>query len=305
MSTIDTPLVSVIIITYNSARYVMDTLESVRIQSWENIELIVSDDASTDQTIQICYTWIEKNKERFTLSKVITVPHNTGISSNCNRGLRASNGKWIKMIAGDDILLENAITDNLAYTRQHPEASLIVSDLQEIDENGKLIRDKVINEALVFFVGLPTVKKQIKNYCRWPAFLNTPSFFCKREMLEEIKQCNDEFRIYEDMVVVFRILENGFKLHYMKKPTVAYRVHVNAISRNPTKNVERKKETLKFFREFRMRHLKIFNLLDLSVIYESWLNFKYSGFNGRRGGAALRKLSLFYWYMKFKGVKSY
>ncbi len=56
------PLVSIIVITYNSSKYVLETLESAKAQTYQNIELIVSDDGSTDNTIEICKIWIEKTR---------------------------------------------------------------------------------------------------------------------------------------------------------------------------------------------------------------------------------------------------
>lgn len=305
MNVTDNPLVSVIVITYNSSRYVIEALESVKAQTWENIELIVSDDGSTDQTVQLCADWIVENKHHFSTTKLITVRHNTGIPANCNRGVLSSTGDWIKMISGDDILIDSAIDDNLAYVRQFPEASFIASDVREIDENGILIRDKVINEGLVHFSGLPTVQKQIKTYSRWPAFLNTPTFFCKREMIEKGIYFDEEFRIYEDMVVVIRALEEGHRLHYMKKTTVAYRVHSNATSRSTKLDELRKKEGFKVFKKYLTRHLSVFNPLDLSGYYENWLRFRYKGIKGLDGRRFLRKLSFNYWYMKANGIKHY
>lgn len=305
MNVTDIPMVSVILITYNSARYVLETLESVRAQTWKNIELIVSDDGSTDHTVQICSNWLAENKDRFPSTKLITVPQNTGIPANCNRGFLASGGDWIKMVSGDDLLIDNAIEDNLEYARQFPDASFIASDVREIDENGVLIRDKVTNEGLVFFTGIPSAKKQLKAYSRWPAFLNTPTFFCRKEVMEKIGYCDEEFKIYEDITMVIRAMERGFKLHYMKKPTVEYRIHRNSISRNTGINDTRDKEAFRIFKKYQVRNLNIFNPLDLSVYYENWLRFKYKGINGRRGDSILRKLSLNYWYMRSNGIKSY
>ncbi|WP_161947559.1 glycosyltransferase [Proteiniphilum saccharofermentans] len=305
MKVTDNPLVSVIIITYNSSRYVIEALESVKAQTWGNLELIVSDDGSRDQTVQLCADWIVENKDRFSTTKLITVPRNTGISANCNRGVRASVGDWIKVISGDDILIDSAIDDNLTYTRQFPEASFIASDVREIDENGVLIRDKVLNEGLIHFSSLPTAEKQMKTYSRWPVFLNTPTFFCKREMIGKGMFLDEEFKIYEDMVMVIRALEEGYRLHYMEKPTVAYRVHSNATSRSPKLDEIRKKEGFKVFKKYLTRHLSVFNPLDLSGYYENWLRFRYKGINGYNGRRFLRKLSLNYWYMKANGVKHY
>lgn len=53
------PLVSVIVITYNSSKYVLETLNSVAAQTYDNIELIISDDCSVDNTVEICRNWLK------------------------------------------------------------------------------------------------------------------------------------------------------------------------------------------------------------------------------------------------------
>ena len=58
------PLVSIIVITYNSAKFVLETLESAKAQTYQNIELIISDDGSTDNTVQICREWLKNNEEQ-------------------------------------------------------------------------------------------------------------------------------------------------------------------------------------------------------------------------------------------------
>ena len=62
---VNNPLVSIIVVTYNSSLYVRETLESAKRQSYRNLELIVTDDASKDDTVKICREWIENNKNRF------------------------------------------------------------------------------------------------------------------------------------------------------------------------------------------------------------------------------------------------
>lgn len=305
MKNIEKPLVSVVLITYNSSRYVSETLESVKNQTWDNIELIVSDDGSTDNTVELCSEWINDNKEKFYNTQLITTHKNTGIPANCNRGLRIVKGQWVKIISGDDILLNNCIKDNLEYAQRLPESSFIVSDVKEIDENGIIVRDEVVNEGVNYIAKMSSVKKQLKAYTRWPVFLNVPTFFWKTEVITKVGYCDEDFRIYEDTTMVIRVLAQGLRMHYMKTPTVKYRIHHSSISRNDEMNDWREKEALKIFKKYRVNHLNILNPIDLSIYYETWLRFKYKGINGRKGDLALRKLSLFYWYMKFNGVKSY
>ena len=92
MENLRDPLVSVIIVTYNSSKFVLETLESVKNQSYENIELIVSDDASTDKTVDLCKEWIRKNKDRFAKAKLVTAEKNSGIPANCNQGIKIRKG---------------------------------------------------------------------------------------------------------------------------------------------------------------------------------------------------------------------
>ena len=109
------PLVSVIVITYNSAEFVLQTLESINNQKYKNLELIISDDSSTDNTIEICENWVSLNSKFFTNCEIVNFMINTGIPANCSRGVAAANGKWIKLIAGDDLLMPNCISDNINF----------------------------------------------------------------------------------------------------------------------------------------------------------------------------------------------
>ncbi len=305
MNKIKNTVVSIVIITYNSSRYVIETLESIKSQTYNEIELIVSDDCSEDNTVEISSKWIENNKGRFINTKLITTPVNTGISSNCNRGLRASSGEWLKIISGDDILLSNSIKDNLEFAVLNPKVSFIFSNVCEIDENSNMIKTVVINEGQNMFANLSCAKKQLKYYSRWPIFLNTPTFIYKRELLKSIGYCDEEFMIYEDLSTLFKVLENNIKIYHLDKTTVAYRIHNNAVSRNIKHDALRENEAFRIFKKYQMKNLNLFNPFDLSIYYECWLRFKYKGINGRKGDTILRKLSLFYWYMKLNGVKSY
>src|SRR5574344_449604 len=102
-------LVSIIVITYNSSRFVLETLESAYRQTYQDIELIVSDDCSTDDTYDICQHWVSIHKERFVRSICTQTPRNGGICWNYNHALKFVQGDWIKYIAGDDILKDNSI----------------------------------------------------------------------------------------------------------------------------------------------------------------------------------------------------
>lgn len=65
----------------------LETLESGKAQTYHNIKLIVSDDCSTNNTVQICRDWIEKNKDYFIKTELVIANKNIGVPVNCNKGI--------------------------------------------------------------------------------------------------------------------------------------------------------------------------------------------------------------------------
>lgn len=124
------PLVSIIVITYNSSKYVLETLESAKAQTYKNIELIISDDGSTDETIKICQEWLNTNQHEFVNTELITVEKNTGIPANCNRGVKVAKGEWIKVLAGDDVMLDDAIKKYTKFVKFDSNIELVHAECE-------------------------------------------------------------------------------------------------------------------------------------------------------------------------------
>ena len=92
------PLVSVFIVTYNSSDYIIEALDSVRNQTYPNIELVVSDDCSTDNTVPLVKDWMKSYGSCFSRTEIVVAPKNQGIPSNYNRAVNACHGEWLKMM---------------------------------------------------------------------------------------------------------------------------------------------------------------------------------------------------------------
>lgn len=105
-------LISVIVITYNSSATLIETLDSIKQQTYPKIEIIISDDCSTDNTVEITGNWIKNNNFKV---RVVTADKNGGVPANVNKGIRAASGQLVKIIAGDDILYPNAISEFYRY----------------------------------------------------------------------------------------------------------------------------------------------------------------------------------------------
>lgn len=228
----ENPLVSIIVITYNSAKYVIETLESARYQTYQNIELIVSDDCSADNTVEICSNWIKEHTNRFARVELITVNKNSGIPANCNRGIKASTGEWVKFIAGDDALLENCILDN-------------INRITEIPEKVNALHSNIKYYALNFSEKsfLYTTDRSFDTFCNFNIKASdqlkllvrgygplAPSSFFNANTLSELGGF-DEKLPYEDGPYWVKLTINNYKIHYLPKATVKYRLH-NSTSNN-------------------------------------------------------------------------
>jgi glycosyltransferase involved in cell wall biosynthesis len=118
------PLVSVLIPTYEYARFLPEAIESVLQQDFEDFELIIADDASTDDTAEVCKVYAQRD------SRICFVRHekNLGMVENWNWCLRKARGKYIKFLLADDRLNHPlALRRMVGILEKHPEVSLITS----------------------------------------------------------------------------------------------------------------------------------------------------------------------------------
>lgn len=224
-----TPLVSIIVITYNSAKYVLETLESAKNQTYQNIELIISDDCSQDNTIDICRKWLTENKYRFVNSRLITVEQNTGIPANCNRGVKASNGEWIKLIAGDDYLSPDSIKIFVEYCEDRKDIKIVAGKMLSVNNNKEILLINPIDKDLIFFSY--DAKKQYKRLLK-RSFNFAPAAFIKRQLIEDVGFFDENYKYFEDLPMWLKICGGGIKIHYLDQAVVNYRIGENSMINN-------------------------------------------------------------------------
>lgn len=233
--TADLPLVSIIVITYNSSKYVLETLESAKAQTYQNIELIISDDGSQDDTVEVCQNWLAENKERFVYSQIITVEKNTGIPANCNRGVKASKGEWIKLIAGDDILLNDGIQLNVNHT-QNSDVRILCSKMIVVNQEGILVKQTLNYNKVVRWFCNKTQSKQKKSYLRMPIMLNIPTLFYKKSLVSEINFFDEEIKLLEDQPFLIKVFNKGYRLDFLNAETVQYFKHTESVMQSTNMN---------------------------------------------------------------------
>ncbi len=259
-------LVGVIVVTYNSSSFVIETLESVYNQTWKEIELIITDDCSEDDTVAICRKWLSEHNSRFVRSEIITSEKNTGVSANLNRGISASKSEWVSFPAGDDTLKEDCIEENMSWLRDHPEVRVLFSTVE-------VYNDKIQPEQLIgripkepFHPGSimapdRSAESQYKQLLISDRINFTPSAFINREVILSLGGFDERFRMLEDYPMWLKLTMNGYRLHFMEKSTVNYRQHSGAINNTGQRIIVNPN----YFRQELFRRIYIYPYLPIDL----------------------------------------
>ena len=230
------PFVSIIVDTYNSGKFVLETLESVKGQKYKNIELIVTDDCSTDDTVDICRKWIAKNNQRFRRTELITTDTNTGIPANLNRGLKTAKGVWVKTIDGDDILTEDCISELISYILTQPEDIRILSSDQIKFSGGFILKGDIMRNPNIWFCS-----KESSAQDQYQLLLRANRVFgstviIRRDLLETLNGFDERFRLLDDWPMWVKITSKGYKIYHLDKATIFYRLHGNNLTQTASRS---------------------------------------------------------------------
>jgi alpha-1,3-rhamnosyltransferase len=262
------PLVTIVVITYNSSKYVLKTLESVKVQNYQNIELIITDDASTDNTVEICRNWLKTNKKRFYNSELIINSTNTGVALNCNRGLAVAKGEWLKYVAGDDLMQEDAIAINMDYISSHSLANVIISDKILINAKDEIISHYKHNNHSIFNNPRILYNELLKG----SSLISPITSFFRTKFLNKIGGFDDKIPMIEDYPLWLKISKNGYPIDYIEKYTMFYRIHNDSIMGSTDRNkvnVRFLNDKKKFYEHYIEKELikkrKIFRLFSIYI----------------------------------------
>lgn len=252
------PLISVVVLTYNSSLYITETLNSIKDQTYDNIELIITDDCSTDSTLIICEDWINLNKSRFCNTEIIKTEENTGIAPNFNRGFKKAKGVWIKVIAGDDLLMTDCIRDNLTYVQVHSTCGIVFSAISAFKTINNKIQTLDIKNHFKRIAHL-SAEEQLKILLK-ENIVPAPSSFIKSDVIKSVDYADENYPFMEDYPLWIRFLTQGVHLDYFDTVTVKYRME-ESLTRESAKIVNEK-----YFDSFKRYHEDVlFKLYPLKL----------------------------------------
>ncbi len=129
-------LVSIIIPCYNASPYLLDCLNSIVSQSYRDLEIVIVNDGSTDNTKSVIQTWLNTTevKERFATKhriQILNLPYNTGYAGANSIGLFLARGEYIAIQDADDLSHPDRICKQMEFLRQHPQVNLVGTSIAE------------------------------------------------------------------------------------------------------------------------------------------------------------------------------
>lgn len=143
-----TPIISIVLPSYNGERYIAQSIQSVIDQTEQDWELIIVNDCSTDNTLKICESFAERDKR----IKVISNKTNKKLPASLNVGFSAAKGKYLTWTSDDNYYKSDALKKLSNYLDKHPDVDLISMAFDYIDENDRFIgcsNDKCCAPALI------------------------------------------------------------------------------------------------------------------------------------------------------------
>lgn len=212
------PLVTIICLCYNHERFLKEALDSVLAQTYPNLEMIVVDDMSTDNSAAIIQEYIQK----FPQINYISTGVNVGNCRAFNMGWRASKGEFVIDFATDDVLLPDRVEKQVeAFVKSDQTCGVVYSDAEYINDNSEHLhyhsqKFKAAPDGNVF-------SEAVGRY-----FICPPTMMMRREVLEELGGY-DETLAYEDFDFWVRSARN-WNYTYLPEVTTKRRLHQHSLS---------------------------------------------------------------------------
>src|SRR5258707_2297565 len=198
------PLVSIITPTYNRASYLQETIESLLHQTYHNIEYIVLDDGSTDNSQEI----LAKYNDRLTWA---TQP-NMGEQRTVNNSWSKASGEFVMVVNSDDLIFPSLVDNAVAVMQAHPEVLVVYPDWYSIDEKSAIIREHRIRDY-----------NYLEQVGLWLCYVG-PGALMRRAALQIVPERTTKYRYVSDYDYWLRLGLHGSVIH-LAQSLATHRTH--------------------------------------------------------------------------------
>lgn len=228
------PRVTYVIPTYNHSQFILPAIESIIDQTYQNIELLIINDGSTDNTEEIVSKIFTKCENRFTRFKFIS-RENKGLVKSLNEGLNWAEGEYFCMLASDDILLpaKTEIMIDL-ISNAHPDIVACFAAMKIIDSDSKCIGKHSPKAGIYDFSDI--IMKR--------APYSAPTQIIRTSELRLVGGYDENLK-FEDWAILLALTQEGKKIQVSNQVVSLYRRHSDNISKQVRENHSYRLQVLK------------------------------------------------------------
>ena len=258
--TMNKPKVSVSLITYNQENCVRATIESILQQDYENVEIVISDDASTDQTPNIIAEYYELYPSKIIFLKNL---QRGGVTINSQRALEKCSGDFVTFIGGDDLYLPGKLSAQVKWFFEHSDAVACYHDIILFDRDKKKIIDRYYS----------TICGMANKVLFYRCFAAAQSIMLKRSAIplngynKTIPNCSDWF------LVVDALIKSRGYIGYVDGVYAYYVKHQDNITK---KNKKLYLEIVSAYKQYKLNYPKYLKQFDLCLAEEAIAGIKNS-----------------------------
>lgn len=248
-------MVSVVMAVFNGAEYIRESLHSILNQTFQDFELIIVDDASTDNTVNVIK---EYKDDRIVL---ICNDENMKLPKSLNKGIKFARGKYIIRMDADDICMPNRFAKQVSFMEKHPDIAASSGNYYTIDDRGKIKRKFGLKIRSWRLTG-----KMLNRYVLIPSPLVHPAAIIRKKIFDEGILYNEDYTSAQDYELWLNI-HRFYKLGNIPDVILKYRIHEKSISVS-----KRKKQLLNAYKIFQKYSAKKISFDDFKNI----MRFEYT-----------------------------
>lgn len=211
------PLISVVVASYNHQAYVQACLQSVLDQDFQDFEIVVTDDGSSDETV----ARIQALQDPRIRLKVL--PHNRGACIALNDAILRARGRFIAVLNSDDYFLPGKLGQQLAYLQAHPQVGAVFGLPAFINEQGEVFDDPAHRDHNAFVAGERTRHQWLRHFFDEGNALCHPTVLIRREVYDRLGLYDPRLAQVPDLDMWIRLASHT-GLHVMPQALTAFRV---------------------------------------------------------------------------------
>lgn len=204
------PEISIVLPSYNGEEYIRESIESVREQTYQDWELIIVDDCSTDRTLEIAREYAARDRRII----VIHNEKNQKLPESLNIGFRMAKGRYLTWTSDDNMYLSHALETMYEYLETHPDDVMTCTGMVLVDKSKTFLR-----ESQPFY----SIGMRVYNCVG-------ASFMYRREVINTVGEYDREFFCTEDWDYWIRILQRYGKIGYIPGAFYVYRLQPQSLT---------------------------------------------------------------------------